>query len=66
MVVTGTLQGGAPGGAGGMLCVKTMDVNGPSSMSHKTKWIIAGAAIAAAGAGAAIALSNQSSSSASR
>lgn len=67
VVVTGLLQGAAPGGSGGMLCVKTMDVNGPSSgMSSKTKWIIAGAAIAAAGAGAGIALSNQSSSSASR
>jgi len=68
VVVTGTLQAAASGAAGGSICVKTMDVNGPSSggMSKKTKLIIAGAAIAAAGAGTAFALSNQSSSSASR
>ncbi len=65
VVVTGTLQGGAAGGSGAMLCVKTMDVNGPTSMSSKKKWIIAGVAIAA-GAGAGIALSNQNSSPASR
>jgi hypothetical protein len=55
VVVTGTLQGAASAGSGGMICVKTMDINGPSSMGSKTKWIIAGAAIAAAGAGAVIA-----------
>ena len=65
VVVTGILQGAA-GTTGSMLCVKTMDINGPGAgMSSRTKWIIAGVAVAA-GAGAAIALTNQNSSSASR
>jgi hypothetical protein len=64
VVVTGTLQGT---GSGAMLCVKTMDINGPGGgMSSRTKWIIAGIAVAGAGAGAAVAISNQSSNSASR
>jgi hypothetical protein len=66
VIVTGTLQGGAAGGNGATLCVKTMDINGPSSMSSKKKWIIAGIAIAGAGAGIGIALSNQNSNPASR
>ena len=67
VVITGTLQGAIAGASGGTLCIKTMDVNGPSSgLNGKTKWIIAGAAVAAAGAGAGIALSNQSSNPASR
>jgi hypothetical protein len=65
VVVTGTLQGPAGGNATTTLCVKTMNINGPSSMGSKTKWIIAGALVAAA-AGAGIAIANQSSSSASR
>jgi len=65
VVVTGVLQGPAGGNGTTMLCVKTMSINGPTSMGGKTKWIIAGALVAA-GAGAGIALSNQSSSSASR
>lgn len=65
VVVTGTLQGGATTSGNTMLCVKTMDINGPTSMSSKTKWIIAGVAIAA-GAGAGIAVANQNSNPASR
>ena len=66
VVVTGTLQGGAAG-SGGTLCVKTIDINGPTSMGSKKKWIIAGMVVAAAaGAGVGIALSNDNSSSASR
>ena len=66
VVVTGTLQGPAGGNGTTMLCVKSMTINGPESMSSKKKWIIAGTLVAAAGLGAGIALSNQSSSSASR
>lgn len=67
VVITGTLQSAAAGASGGTLCVKTMDINGPGNgMSGKTKWIVAGAAVAAAGAGAGIALSSQSSNPASR
>jgi hypothetical protein len=55
VVVTGTLQGGA-GTTGSMLCVKSMEINGPSAMPGKAKWIILSGA-AAAGAGAGIALS---------
>ncbi len=66
VIVVGTLQGGSTDHNGARICVKTMDVNGPSSMSSRTKWIIAGFAIAGAGAGAGIALSNQGSTSASR
>src|SRR5665213_517824 len=36
VVVTGTLQGGAAR-SGGMLCVKTMDINGPTSTGSKKK-----------------------------
>lgn len=66
VVVTGTIQGS---GAGAMVCVKTMDINGPGGgggMSSRTKWIIAGVAIAGAGVGTALAISNGSSNSASR
>jgi hypothetical protein len=70
VVVSGTLQGGTPGQAGGagtMLCVKTMDINGGGGggggMSTTTKWIIAGVIIGAGvGVGVAIADRNQSSS----
>ena len=68
VVVSGTLQGGTPGQAGGagtMLCVKTMDINGGGGgggMSTTTKWIIAGVIIGAGvGVGVAIADRNQSS-----
>ncbi len=66
VVVNGAIQG--PSGNGpAMLCVKDMDINGPSSMSSKKKWVIAGIAIAAgAGAGIAVGLSNQSEHPASR
>ena len=65
VVITGTLQGPASGNGTTTLCIKTIDINGPTSMGSKTKWIIAGTAVAAAGIGAGIALSNQSSSPAS-
>jgi hypothetical protein len=66
VVVTGQLQGAA-GTSGATLCVKTIDVNGPTSGSSKKKWIIAGIAIAAAaGAGIGIAVANDNSHSASR
>jgi hypothetical protein len=60
--VTGTLQGGT---GGTTLCVKDMEVNGPTTMKHR-KWIIAGILLAGAGAGIGIALANQSSPPASR
>jgi hypothetical protein len=67
VVVSGTLQGGTPGQAGGagtMLCVKTMDINGGGGggggMSTTTKWIIAGVIIGGGvGVGVAIADRNQ-------
>ena len=65
VVVTGVLQAGSTPSGQTMLCVKTMDVNGPTGMSSKTKWIIGGVAIAA-GAGAGIAVANQNSNPASR
>jgi hypothetical protein len=43
--VTGTVEApaGQPNGAQGtLLCVKTMDINGPGGMSRGTKWLIAG------------------------
>jgi hypothetical protein len=56
VVVSGTITGGV-GGAAGMLCVKSMDINGPGSgLSKRTKWLIAGV-IVGGGVGAAIALS---------
>lgn len=57
VVVSGTVQPGTggPGGAGSMLCVKSIDINGGGGMSKGTKWLIAGILIAGA-AGAAIAL----------
>jgi len=61
VVVSGTIQGQA-GGAGAMLCVKTMDINGTSGLSKGTKWLIAGILVGA-GAGAGIALAGSSSSS---
>lgn len=67
VVVTGVLQG-APGGAGSTtLCIKSMDLNGPTGMSNSKKWIIAGILVGG-GAAAAIglALSNNSSPAASR
>lgn len=57
VVVSGTIQPGTgPGGAGSMLCVKSMDINGGTSMSARTKWLIAGVLVGGA-TGAAIALS---------
>ncbi len=64
VIVTGTLQGQATANNGAMLCVKTMDVNGPTSSSKK-KWIIAGILIGA-GAGAGFAAANQGGTPASR
>jgi hypothetical protein len=43
--VTGTVEapaGQEPGKQGTLLCVKTMDINGPGGMSRGTKWLIAG------------------------
>ncbi len=61
VVVSGTIQGQA-GGAGAMLCVKTMDINGGSGLSMGTKWLIAGILVGA-GAGTGIALAGRSSPS---
>jgi len=47
--VTGTVEapaGQEPGKQGTLLCVKTMDINGPGGMSRGTKWLIAGLIIA--------------------
>ena len=70
VVVSGTLQGGAPGQAGGagtMLCVKTMDINGGGGMSKGTKWLIAGIIVGGGVAvGVAIADRNQGQPAASR
>lgn len=47
--VTGTVEGPAgqePGKQGTLLCVKTMDINGPGGLSRGTKWLIAGLIIA--------------------
>ena len=67
VVVTGTLQGAVEGSGTTSLCIKSMDVNGPSGMSNGKKWLIAGILVGA-GAGAAIgfALSNNGSPAASR
>ena len=66
VIVTGTLQGGTTAGNGSMLCVKSMEVNGPGTMSSKTKkWIIAGILVGA-GAGAGFAAANQGGTPASR
>lgn len=62
--VTGTLQGGT-GGNGTTLCVKSIQINGPTAGRSK-KWLIAGILIAAEGAGLGYALSNQSRPPASR
>src|ERR1035438_2404054 len=67
VAVSGTLQGGTPGQAGGagtMLCVKTMDIRGGGGggggMSTTTKWIIAGVIVGGGvGVGLAIADRNQ-------
>jgi hypothetical protein len=59
--VTGTVEApaGQPAGVQGtLLCVKTMDVNGPGGLSRGTKWLIAGL-IVGGGIGAAIALSEK-------
>jgi hypothetical protein len=61
VVVSGTVQGQA-GGAGAVLCVKEMGINGGSGLSKGTKWLIAGILVAA-GAGAGIALAERSSPS---
>jgi hypothetical protein len=70
VAVSGTLQGGAPGqegGAGTMLCVKTMDINGGGGLSNTGKWLIAGVIVGAGvGIGFAIENGNQSTPAASR
>ena len=78
VAVSGTLQGGTPGQAGGagtMLCVKTMDINegggggggGGGGMSTTTKWIIAGVIVGGGvGIGVAIAERNQGPPAASK
>jgi len=60
VVISGTITGGngQPGSNGGMLCVKSMDINGPGGMSNRTKWLIAGILVGG-GVGAAIALSHR-------
>jgi hypothetical protein len=62
VVVSGSIQPatGQQGQASGLLCVKSMDINGGSSMSTRTKWIIAGLLVGG-GVGAAIALAGGSS-----
>ena len=63
VVVSGTLQGGAPGqqpgGAGTLLCVKTMELNGEGGMSKLTKWLIAGVIVVGGGVGIGLALTNR-------
>ena len=60
VVISGTITGGT-GGSGGMLCVKSMNVNGPSGgPGTRTKALIAGIIIAG-GIGAAIALTGHGS-----
>ncbi len=63
VVVSGTIQGGngQPGGAGAMLCVKAMDVNGANGLSKGSKWLIAGI-IVGGGVGIGLALAGTSSS----
>jgi hypothetical protein len=59
--VTGTVEapaGQAPGVQGTLLCVKTMDINGPGGMSRGMKWLIAGIIVGGA-IGAGIALSGK-------
>lgn len=61
VVVSGTITGGnaQQGSNGGMLCVKSMDINGPGGgLSKGTKWLIAGILVGG-GVAAAIALSNR-------
>ena len=64
--VTGTVEPPPPGSpegtASNLLCVKTMDINGPGGLSRGTKWLIAGFIIGG-GIGAAIALSNKNNPS---
>jgi hypothetical protein len=64
VVVSGTVQGT---GASGVLCVKTIDVNGSEGMSTGKKWLIAGIIVGlGAGLGIGLALSNNSAPAASR
>lgn len=57
VVVSGTIQPatGQSGDNSGLLCVKSMDINGGTTMSNRTKWLIAGILVGG-GVGAAIAL----------
>ena len=68
VVISGTLEG-APGQAGGSLCVKSMEINGQSGLglSDGTKWLIGGIVVAG-GVGAALAIHfvNQNNSPASK
>lgn len=67
VVVTGTLQGAEGGNGSTMLCIKSMDVNGPTGMSNGKKWLIAGIIVGGgAAAGIGLALSNSGSPAASR
>jgi hypothetical protein len=62
--VSGALQGlaGQPaGGAGTLLCVKAMDINGGEGLSTGKKWLIAGLIVGGAAA-AGIALASRNSS----
>ena len=58
VVISGTITGGDGKTNGGMLCVKSMDINGPGGMSNRTKWLIAGI-IVGGGVAAAIVLSHR-------
>jgi hypothetical protein len=68
VTISGTIEG-APGQAGGALCVKSMDINGQSGfgLSNGTKWLIGGIVVAG-GVGAALAIHfvNQNSRPASQ
>jgi hypothetical protein len=56
VVVSGTIQGGSgQPGSTGTICVKSIDINGGTQMSKRTKLLIAGLLIGGAAA-AAIAL----------
>jgi hypothetical protein len=61
VVVTGTMQGP------NTICVKSMDINAPTTMSKKKKWIIAGIIMGGGvAAGIALSLTNQGPAPASK